>query len=208
MRIAVVIYLVSLMSMSGFVSVGFGADEYVVTNPNAEAYLKAHPMETKPRDLNVIEQEKAVLVEAAQAIVAYAKANGAEQTAAEVSKGKNGVFAKYDIGPQFRMIVAQFSDQGPNAETGTFFTFKGHNLFLSMLGVTFSLDIFADLSGWKFGLEYHKAAFSPSGKGWVKDIFWADEFWAANKIVRYIAYNQEIDRTDGLSVITCTAIDE
>ena len=183
-------------------------DEYAVTNPNYDAYITAHPLETKPRDAKVVEAEKQLCVEAAQAVVDYAKANGVEQAAAEVTKGVNDAFAKYNIGPQFRIAILQFTNKGPQGEAGDFMIAKGHSLFTNMIGVTVLLDMFADISGWKYLFEYRKAAFSPPGKGWVNNPIWPDEFWAGNKIVRYLVYNQAIDREQGLMVMTCTILDE
>ena len=200
--------IIGSLVLFGMASV-LGAEEaYVVNNPNYEAYIKAYPLETKPRDAKVVEAEKQLCVEAAQAVVDYAKAHGVEQAAAEVTKGVNGAFAKYNIGPQFRVMIFQFTGVGPKGEAGDFVIVKGHNLFLPLVGVTIPVEAFADVSGWKFLIDDRKAAFSPQGKGWVNNQFWPDEFWAGNKIVRYLAYAQAIDRAQGLMVRTCTAIDE
>src|SRR4030042_1772506 len=85
-------------------------DEYVINNPNYDAYIKVHPLETKPRDPAVIAAEKKLIVEAAQAVVDYTKANGVEQAATEITKGVTGAFGQYcQIGPQFRIGIYQFT---------------------------------------------------------------------------------------------------
>ena len=183
----------------------FAADEFVITNPNYDAYIQAHSMETKPRDPAVIEAEKKLLVEAAQTIAEYAKANGAEQAGAEITKGKDGAFAQYhNIGGQFRMMIMAYFPSDSSIQ----FMFQGHNLFTSMVGMKMNLNDFADLSGWKFGMEYYNVTFSPEGRGWVDNIFWTDELWANNKVVRYIAYNQVLDRERFLGVTCALAVDE
>src|SRR4030042_4135732 len=151
--------IIGSVVLLGIATGSWTEDEYVVTNPNYDAYITAHPLETKPRDAKVVEAEKQLMIEAAQAVAGYAKANGVDQAAAEVSKGVTGAFAQYNIGPQFKIMIFQFTGKGPNGEAGEFITLKGHNLFLPLIGVIAPVDTFADLSGWKFLLEDRKAAF-------------------------------------------------
>jgi hypothetical protein len=194
-----------LFGMTGLV---WAAEEDVINNPNYAVYLKAHPLETKPRDPKVVETETQLIREAAQAMAEYAKTNGAEQAAAEVTKGANGAFAKYCVGPQVRLMIFQFTDKGPKGEAGDFFILKGHNLWLALVGGISPIDALADLSGWTYLADVRKVALSPQGRGWVKNNFWLDELWAGNKIVRYLNYVHVIDREKGVAILTCTALDE
>ena len=187
----------------------FAADEVVIMNPNYDAYIQAHSMETKPRDPAVVEAEKTLLVEGAQAVVDYAKANSVEQAAAEVTKGKDGVFAKYCSGNQFRILLWQYADEQGNVglEAATT-TLRGHNLFLNMIGMALKLDAFADLTGYKFLNAYREAAFSSQGQGWVTNLIWSDEFWANNNPVRYDVFCRVIDHETGVMVAITSALDE
>jgi hypothetical protein len=200
--------VIGMLVLLGMASLVWAEEEYAINNPNYDTYLKAHPLETKPRDPKVVEAETQLLREATQAVVEYAKANDPDQAAVEVTKGVNGAFAKYCIGPQVRIMIFQFTDKGPKGETGEFFTLKGHNLFLALVGGTSPLGALADLSGWTYLADVRKVALSSQGNGWVQNNFWLDELWAGNKSVRYLNYVQVLDREKGLVAMACTAIDD
>lgn len=202
----VLFVLFCVMLLSGHV---LAEEEYFISNPNMEEYLQRHPLKTTPRASSVMEAEKHLQIEAAQAVVDYVRKHGAEEAGAEINKGADGVFAEYyNIGPQFRIILWEYSQTGPDGKPGNFGAFLGHNLFLNMIGQPLDFDSFVGLSGWKFLLEYQRAQFSPAGKGWVTNIFWTDDLWANSEVVRYIAYNQRVDDTTHFAVTIVTALDE
>ena len=207
MRTHVIIRLIGMAMLVGFASLGYSA-ESVVNNPNFDAYVKAHPLESKPRDVKTVEAEKLLLIEAAQTIADYAKANGVDQAGAEVIKSDNGVFAKYFFGPQIRIALLQFTDKGPNGETGNFVILKGHNLLVNIVGTPLAMDVFGDLTGWFFLRDAYQVASSPQQKGWLNNTVWADEFWAGSKIVRYDNYVLAIEQAKGIFVLPATALDE
>ncbi len=197
--------IVSVLLLSGD---AVAEEEFVIENPRYDAYLKEHPLETTPRDPDVVEAEKQQMVAAAQAVVEYAREHGFEQASAEITKGKDGVFATYHgIGPQFRMMTWKQVEKA-EGEEHDFLLLGGHNLMLNLVGMKFDLELFADLSGWRFLDACQKTAFSEQGKGWAFYDFWADEYWADMKVVRFTNYSQVIDRKQGTMIMIAVAIDE
>ena len=181
------------------------AEELVISNPYIDEYVKTFPMQTKPRDSATIQAERQLMIDGAEAVAAYAKAHGVEQAAVEINKGKDGAFAQYLPGSQTRMSLFQTIERRPEGDQ---IVLKAHSLFANLIGQTLITNEFADVSGWKFLVEYCRIAFSQVGRGWVDQTLWVDEFWGGNKPTRFNAYAQMIDKTAGVFVVTHFALDE